>query len=95
MNEAISAGQDIHNSINQTFVYNGVVEDIDKVYGGGLTARYTRKKVDSSGSETKEKVAKVIISGNSAKGPKDVFGKSLNQDATDILLHELLGHAIP
>jgi RHS repeat-associated protein len=63
-------------------------EDLDKDHGGGITY----------GDRGKDQL--VAISGNSQPNtnpddPKDTNGNPLQQSGADVLMHELVGHAIP
>lgn len=57
--------------------------DVDKYAGGGATIG-----IDNSNQS-------VYISGNENKMLTDTEGKPLRDEAADILMHELVGHAIP
>lgn len=58
--------------------------DVDEEFGGGVTI-----KADAPISD-----ALVVISGHKSVG-RDESGKPLTNEPADILLHELVGHAIP
>ena len=62
---------------------NGTTHDVDAA-GGGITA--------SNGEGTDQTV---VISGHENKGVKDTNGNPLPTTAADVLVHELVGHAIP
>ncbi|MCY1399904.1 RHS repeat-associated core domain protein [compost metagenome] len=66
------------------FAPNGIKYDVDEQAGGGLT--YSGFK---DGSNV------VFISGNANPSLKDENGFSLRDDPADILVHELVGHAVP
>jgi len=70
---------------------NGEVKNVDKDAGGGVTIDKTITKTD--GTKTKE--ADVIVSGNKQEGLCDTKGNDLRDDPADILMHELVGHALP
>lgn len=75
--------------------YKGKLKDVDKDAGGGATNGNMITNIDSNGNKTESKEADVFISGNENKELKDTKGNPLRDDAADILMHELLGHAIP
>ena len=66
----------------------GGATNVDKNAGGGVT--YTVPDKDGHAPE-----AIIYISGNENKNIKDEKGKSLIDKPSDILAHELVGHAIP
>ena len=87
---------DVKYKINISFGNNyedtqGNTRDVDSDAGGGVTV----KSVLKLNKEIVGKEADVIISGNPLEGLKDTNGNPLKYDSMDILLHELLGHAIP
>ncbi len=67
------------------------IQECNSDAGGGVTV----KSVLKLNKEIVGKEADVIISGNPLEGLKDTNGNPLKYDSMDILLHELLGHAIP
>jgi len=87
--EGINAKETITIEIGQTFSANGKTKDVDKDAGGGVT-------ISKAQGVKKEAVDQlVIISGNENVNLKDTKGNPLTDTAADILLHELVGHAIP
>ena len=98
----ISAIDDKKNAINisksNSFSDKGVTKNIDKDEGGGVTIPKTMTTtVTKDGKEnvTTTKEADVIISGNKNEGLKDTKGNDLPDTPAQILMHELVGHAIP
>ncbi len=91
LEKAIMDGETIKVSISQTYVdEKGKVKDVDKDAGGGVTK--SRKDANPMNPEVYQEIT---ISGNSNENIKDSNGKPLKDDAADILVHELVGHAIP
>ena len=82
---AINAKQTISVSVSPTFksLATGKMESVDKVMGGGVT---------TGGDGTNQKV---VISGNANTNLVDTNGNPLRDEPSDILAHELVGHAIP
>lgn len=85
-------------------------KDVDKEAGGGITEKDFKLDVvnDANGVETLLKTHRVIVSGNAYKGMKDgqgniipksvikdTEGNDYNDTPEKILMHELVGHAIP
>ena len=95
--DAINSDKDIQISvtnITKGYRYNkstgsydkvlvGRDQNVDAEYGGGAT--WGRPFTDQ----------RVVVSGNELKGLKDTEGNPLTDDASHILMHELIGHAIP
>ena len=76
------------NKEDGTIDYNKISrpnQDIDDIYGGGATLGL--KETDQA----------ILISGNPYEGEKvkDTEGNILPSDAADILMHEIVGHAVP
>ena len=93
---AINDKEKINISKGQNYTVNGIAKDVDKDAGGGVTLQKTSTSVDpATGNVTVIKGADVVISGNEYKGLKDTKGNPLKDDASDIMMHELVGHAIP
>jgi len=71
--------------------------DVDKTGGGGVTERRYKLDVikDADGNDKLLETVRVMISGNALKGLKDTDGNDYKDDAARILMHELVGHAIP
>ncbi|WP_268848913.1 hypothetical protein [Flavobacterium aestivum] len=83
-------------SIGQTYQDKGVAKSVDNDAGGGVTLKKTLTSTDSKTGETKvTKEADVIISGNPNPNLQDKNGNPLADNPADILVHELVGHAIP
>jgi RHS repeat-associated protein len=95
--EAIKNPNKINIFIGQVFTDSktGFGKDVDKDAGGGVTK--TKKKNYSKSDEIikTEKIADVTISGHSNNNLQDTNGQPLRDEPADILMHELLGHAIP
>ena len=81
--EGIESDKTITINIAGKFTYGGKDYDTDADWGGGATA----------GGVGTDQI--IWISGNENKNLKDTKGKSLRDEAADILAHELVGHAIP
>ena len=93
---AIDDKQKINISIEQTYTINGKVKDVDKDSGGGVTIKDTKTEIDHiTGNKTITKEADVVISGHEYVGLKGTNGNPIKDDSSDILVHELVGHAIP
>jgi RHS repeat-associated protein len=83
--EAINSPSKISLEIKSTFTVYGVEKDVDAVsVGGGVTLSW-----QAGGSQT------VVISGNANTSLKNAKGGQLRDTPADILMHELVGHAIP
>lgn len=83
LNEAIRSENRIDIKIQQTFDRGGGdVVDIDATYGGGVTVPNGRN-------------ATVYITGNGIRGVSRESEEAVNRGPEDILVHELVGHAIP
>ncbi len=97
--EAINAKGSIQVKMGQTFKDNrGKEQDVDKVAGGGVTQQGTIKETVTEKGQTKEtteKAALVTISGNSNLDVRNDSGDKDVSSPTEILTHELVGHAIP
>jgi len=86
----ISKGQNYTDSKTQATL------DVDKDAYGGVTQKHTPTKTDATGKIIEEtKVADVIISGNKTESNLDTNGNTLRDGPAEILMHELVGHAIP
>lgn len=87
-----------------------LAKDVDKQAGGGITEPRYKMEVltDKDGNETLRTTTRVVVSGNAYAGMKDENGKIIPEsvikdinggtyydDAARILMHELIGHAIP
>lgn len=91
-------------SISPTYTgIGGTVKNTDDA-GGGVTLKFvntfiteTTNPVDGtkSTSNSISEDAKVIISGNPNMTVLDEKGEPLRDDPADILMHELVGHAVP
>jgi hypothetical protein len=91
LEKAIADDEKIGVQIGQTYTdKDGKVKNVDADAGGGVTQLGT-----IPGSPKNEKIQMITISGNENKNLKDVEGKPLRDEASDILLHEFVGHAIP
>ncbi|MCI2260485.1 RHS repeat domain-containing protein [Xanthomonas indica] len=86
LNAAIDSSETITVGINSTFTdpMSGNQEDVDSAAGGGVTVGRTH-----GGDQ------EVTISGNPLNSLKDTSGAQLRDDPADILMHEMVGHAIP
>jgi len=87
-------------SIGETYVDGGQTKNVDKDAWGGVTLQggtrtTTTDPKTGKKTTTTDKIADVIISGNSNPNVKDTNGQPLRDTASDILAHELVGHAIP
>jgi RHS repeat-associated protein len=84
LDEAIKSDKRIDIKVQQTIKdEHGNVVDIDAHYGGGVT-------VPEAGGN-----ASVYVTGHSIRGTPVGGTTAMIHDASDILAHELLGHAIP
>jgi len=93
---AINDKEKINISIGQTYTANGQTKNVDSDAGGGVTLKKTSTSTDpATGNKTVTKEADVIISGNPNNNLQDTNGNKLTDDPADILVHELVGHAIP
>jgi len=90
---AIDSKNTVNIDINQTVTIGGKTKDVDKDSGGGTTLTGTHK--DATTGVVVDKWATVTISGKENNTEKDTNGKTLVSEAKDILMHELVGHAIP
>ena len=86
---AIKSKNKIEISIGQTYIDSktGETKSVDIDAGGGSV-----NKIEYSDGS---KEAKIIISGNGNENVIGSDGQPLKSDASDILMHELVGHAIP
>ena len=92
------------NSENKIFlqkadaIYNSTYQidaSVDVFHGGGVTSETYIQKTDKDGNVFYVSDATITISGNSPNPTYDTDGNILDYNAADILLHELVGHAIP
>ncbi len=97
----ISAINDKKNVINiskeQSFSDKGVIKSVDEEGGGVTIPKTLTITTTKDGKETisTTKEADVIVSGNKNEGLKDTKGNNLPDTPAQILMHELVGHAIP
>ncbi len=69
--------------VSQKVKINEETKNVDDDYGGGVTI----------GEKGTDQV--IIISGNENKELKDTEGNPLRDTPADILVHEIVGHAVP
>ena len=69
-----------------------IIKDVDKDHGGGVT---TAKAFRNNKTGKASYDVNVIISGNANDKLKDQEDKVLEDEAADILYHEIVGHAAP
>lgn len=93
--KGINAKENIDIAKGQTYKENGVVKDVDKDAGGGVTLKTKETTTDSEGKTTVSKEASITISGNENTTLKDSEENPLQDQPADILMHELVGHGIP
>lgn len=67
-----------------------IVKDVDKDHGGGVTTAQAFRN-NKTGKVSYD--VNVIISGNANDKLKDQEDKVLEDEAADILYHEIVGHA--
>ena len=78
--------------IFQKYNDNGIIKDVDKDAGGGVTQNIDQGIMFQSRKGGDQFVS---ISGNENTKLKDTKGNPLVDKAADILAHELVGHVIP
>lgn len=85
----------VSSGLNYTNPETGKKENIDLDAGGGTTLKSTTTVTDpKTGKKSVSKEAHIVTSGH-ASVVSDAQGKPLKASASDILLHEFTGHAIP
>jgi len=89
LKEAIKSKNVINISIGQTYINEfGETKDVDYDAGGGISQTYFD-------NEKRIKKVNLIISGHENMEILDTEDQPLKDDASDILVHELVGHSIP
>ena len=86
----IKSDATINVAIGQTYEGSGGTKNIDIDAGGGVTQYSTYTSTGELASDIN-----VTISGNENTSLKDTNGYQLEDKAADILVHEMVGHAIP
>ncbi len=83
--DGIAVNKEIRIMRNQKIMlFEGYYQDVDKDFGGGATReKWQEDRID------------VTVSGNEDKDVKDTDGKPLKDGPAEILMHEMVGHAIP